>query len=71
MEVEEPAQLDALQDNGTTAPETSGQVGGQNSSTALAPVRVSQRTQNAKKQGRNEMSDATYKTKSKVSARRS
>lgn len=36
--------------------------------TALPTVRVSQRTQNAKKLGRNEATDNGYKAKSKVGA---
>ena len=60
---DEPAQVETQQDSGKTA-----DAGQQNSSaTAQAPTRVSQRTQNAKKLGRNEKTDDNFKTKSKVS----
>ena len=63
---DEPAQVETQQDSGKTAAEVN--AGQQNTSaTAQAPTRVSQRTQNAKKLGRNEKTDDNYKTKSKVS----
>ena len=61
---------DPDQDTGKSKPANGNQAAGQpnaNSTTAQPPLRVSQRTQNAKKQGRNEASDCTYNKKSKVS----
>ena len=59
---------DPDQDTGKSKPANgANQSTGQPSTTAQPPLRVSQRTQNAKKQGRNEASDCTYNKKSKVS----
>ena len=57
---------DPDQDTGKSKPAIANQAN-TNSTTAQPPLRVSQRTQNAKKQGRNEASDCTYNKKSKVS----
>ena len=57
---------DPDQDTGKSKPANANQANA-NSTTAQPPLRVSQRTQNAKKQGRNETSDCTYNKKSKVS----
>ena len=57
---------DPDQDTGKSKPANANQANA-NSTTAQPPLRVSQRTQNAKKQGRNETSDCTHNKKSKVS----
>lgn len=66
---QESVKNDAQQQVGTAAPPSEAAVTTQQpSTTAQAPLRVSQRNQNAKKQARNEASDGAYKTKSKVSS---